>query len=321
MSQLVIGVAASHSTIMNTNWDAVSDQAGPLAFRDGLEEARARLERAQPDTIIVVGSNHFRGMFLDLMPSFTIGVGECSGTGEADTPAGPLPVDQALAREIAFSLSAADFDIAFSLRLNVDHGITHGLQYLVPTLDIPIVPIVVNSFAPPLPSLKRCVSLGGMLRESVAGDGQDRRIAVVASGGLSHNLPWPKWFNASSDQDRFLVEAFLEGRNDWQKYDDRRRTITRSGEARINPSFDRACLDALRNQDLAKITSYTNEEFEELAGNGGQEIRSWLIAAAALGGAVETLAYAPVPEWLTGMGVAVMSSAGNGSSQREGLLS
>ena len=43
------------------------------------------------------------------------------------------------------------------------------------------------------------------------------------------------------------------------------------------------------------------------AGNGGNEIRGWLVLAAACGDAPgETLAYSAMPEWKTGMGVAVI---------------
>jgi 2,3-dihydroxyphenylpropionate 1,2-dioxygenase len=310
MSNFIVGVGASHSTMMNTDWDRVSGIAGVQDYRRALDTARDIVQDARADVVIVVGSNHFRGMFLDLMPAFTIGVAECDGTGEAQTPKGALPVDEDLAREIAWSMTEREFDIAFSLRLTVDHGITHSLQYLVPDLDIPIVPIVVNSFAPPLPTLQRCVAFGHALGEIVANDGLSKRVVVIASGGLSHHLPWPKWFESLNETDRFLVEAFLEGRSEWERYEERRRSITRAGEPRISPDFDRAFLEEMREGRLDDVARYSSEDVERLAGNGGQEIRSWVIAAAALGARCDTLAYAPVPELLTGLAVAAMRPAG-----------
>ena len=44
-------------------------------FRAGLHKAAELIARAEPDAVIVIGSNHFRGFFLDLMPAITIGVG------------------------------------------------------------------------------------------------------------------------------------------------------------------------------------------------------------------------------------------------------
>ncbi|MEQ4306055.1 2,3-dihydroxyphenylpropionate 1,2-dioxygenase [Plantactinospora sp. B6F1] len=312
MSEVVLGVGASHSTLMNTHWDEVADQPDAIGFRDGLTEAAALVADARPDAVVVIGSNHFRGFFLDLMPAVTVGVAECVGAGESGTPGGPLPVDTGLARHLVDSLLDNEFDAAFSLRLQVDHGITHSLQYLVPGLDVPIVPIVLNMFAPPLPTLRRCHRLGEQLGRAIATDGRDKRVVVIASGGLSHRLPWPKWFETFSDDDRFLVEAWLNGRTSWTEYEVRRRQIIRAAEADINPDFDRRFLDLLATGRLDEIVGYDNDRVEAEAGNGGQEIRSWVAMAAAVGPAQgRTLGYAPIPQWLTGMGVAVLSPGGD----------
>lgn len=304
MSSIVLGIGASHSTLMNTHWDEVGDDPGALSFRAGLEAARDVLAEARPDALVIIGSNHFRGMFLDLMPAITVGVGEVIGAGEAKTPEGPLPADPELARHLVDTLSS-DFDLAFSLRMQVDHGITHSYQHLVPALDVPIVPVVVNVFAPPLPSLRRCHALGEAIGRAIRNDGRDKRVAVIASGGLSHRLPWPKWFEALSDDDRFLVEAWLEGRNSWHQYEVRRRQIIRAAKPDINPDFDRRFLAALESGDLSEFVGMSDEEIDEQAGNGAQEIRSWVAMSAAVGPARGTThAYAAIPEWLTGMAVA-----------------
>lgn len=312
MSELVLGVGASHSTLMNTHWDEVDDLPAAHRFRDGLAQARDALAAARPDAVVMIGSNHFRGMFLDLMPAFTVGVGEVLGAGEAGTPGGPLPVDTVVARRIVDGLVADGFDPAFSLRLTVDHGITHSLQHLLPALDVPIVPIVINMFAPPLPSLHRCHQLGSALGAVLRADGEDERVAVIASGGLSHRLPWPKWFAALSDDDRFLVEAWLNGRTSWGDYEVRRRQIIRAAESDINEEFDAWFLRLLETGDLSALIDRTDGQIEHEAGNGAQELRSWVAMAAALtspAGPVtgRTLAYGPVPNWLTGMGVSLLT--------------
>lgn len=315
MSEIVLGVAASHSTLMNTHWADVDHVPGAHAFRDGLGAARDALAAARPDAVVVLGSNHFRGMFLDLMPAFTVGVGEVLGAGEAGTPGGPLPVDTVLARQLVDGLVADGFDPAFSLRLTVDHGITHALQYLLPELTVPIVPVVMNMFAPPLPSLRRSHDLGARIGELLRADGTDRRVAVIASGGLSHHLPWPKWTETLSDDDRFLVEAWLNGRTSWKDYEVRRRQIILAAEPDINPDFDREFLDLITSGDAARVDALlrrTDEDLEEEAGNGAHEIRSWLAMAAAVGAPGRpatgtTLAYADMPQWLTGMGAVVLN--------------
>ncbi len=317
MSELVLGIGASHSTLMNTHWEEVDHLPEAHHFREGLGRAAERLAAARPDAIIVIGSNHFRGLFLDLMPAVTIGVGECIGAGEAGTPGGPLPVDTELAREITFGLVERGFDPAFSLRLNVDHGITHGLQHLTPALDIPIVPVVVNMFAPPLPGLRRVHELGMAVGDIVRSATGGKRVAVIASGGLSHQLPWPKWFAAMSEDDRFLVDAWLNGRDSWSEFEVRRRQIVRAAAPRINAEFDREFLGMLEVGELEPVLALSSAELEERAGNGAQEIRSWIAMAAALGDfRASTLAYAPIGAWLTGMGVVVAEPAAQSQPQQ-----
>jgi 2,3-dihydroxyphenylpropionate 1,2-dioxygenase len=312
MSSIVLGLAASHSTLMNTHWAEVDHLPEAHAFRDGLGAARDLLAAARPDAVVVIGSNHFRGMFLDLMPSYTVGVSEVLGAGEALTPEGPLPVDTELARSVVDTMVTQGFDPAFSLRLTVDHGITHSLQHLVPDLDVPIVPVVVNMFAPPLIPLRRAHGLGQAIGAAVRGDGQDKRVAVIASGGLSHRLPWPAWFAAASEDDRFLVEAWLNGREDWGRYEVRRREIIRAAKPDVNAEFDRWFLSLVEAGDLTPVLDHSNAAIEAEAGNGAQEIRSWIAMAAAVGpGTGRTLAYADVPEWLTGMGVAALFPEGS----------
>lgn len=316
MSSVVLGVGASHSTLMNTHWDEVADNEGALSFRAGLDEARAAIAAARPDAIVIIGSNHFRGMFLDLMPAITIGVGDCIAAGEAGTPAGPLPVDTDLARVITWSLVEQGFDPAFSLRLNVDHGITHSLQYLVPDLDVPIVPIVLNMFAPPLLPLPRCAALGAALGAVIRADAAGKRVVVIGSGGLSHRLPWPKWFNTLSDDDRFLAEAWLNGRDSWRDYEVRRRQIVRAAPAVINTDFDRSFLRMLEDGDFSEVVRMSNQEIEDVAGNGAQEIRSWITMAAALGEfRGRTVVYSPLEPWLTGMGISVLEPEATGMAR------
>ena len=307
MSKVVLGVGASHSTLMNTHWDAVEDLAAATAFRDALYEARDFIAEQNPDVAIIIGSNHFRGFWLDLLPAFTIGVGECIASGESGTPKGPQSVDTDLARHLCTSVVDAGFDPAFSVKLQIDHGISHAIQYLLDGIEIPIVPVVVNMFAPPLPTLARAEQLGAALGAAVAGDGASRNVVVIGSGGLSHRLPWPRWYDPHSADDEFMVEAWTEGRNEWEKYDPRRREIIRAASAGISPDWDLEFLGRLAAGELSHYAGYTTERIEAEAGNGAQEVRSWLMMAAAAGhGPGRTLTYQAIDQWLTGMGVAIV---------------
>ncbi|GAB2898390.1 DODA-type extradiol aromatic ring-opening family dioxygenase [Streptomyces mayteni] len=308
MTEIVLGVGASHSTLMNTHWEETFHKDRAERFRDALGAARDALAAARPDTVILVGSNHFRGFWLDLIPSFTLGVGECVANGESGTPKGPQPVDVPLARHLADSLvGGGRFDVAFSARLRIDHGQSHAIQYLLEGLDVEIVPLVVNMFAPPLPTLERCDRLGRAIREAVLVFPGDRRVAVIGSGGLSHRLPWPDWRDPHGDDEEFMVGAWLDGRENWARYDARRREIVRAAEAAIAPEFDEEFLSWLERGELWRVTALGTEELGARAGNGAQEVRSWLLMAALLGHAPgRRLAYEQLPEWLTGMAVAVV---------------
>lgn len=320
MSRIVLGVGASHSTLMNTHWDAVVHRDRAERFRDALAWARDAIAAARPDIVLIAGSNHFRGFWLDLIPAFTLGVGEVVASGESGTPKGPQRVEPDYARGLLGSLAEQGFDVALSARLQIDHGQSHAIQYLLDGCDVPVIPLVVNVFAPPLPTMGRCFDLGSAVRQAVESDGEARRVVVIASGGLSHRLPWPTWYAPEGEDEEFMVEAWLEGRANWAQYDPRRREIIRAATASIEPEFDRRFLAAFTAGDVSEYTAMTSDEVEKAAGNGAQELRTWLVAAGAVGPCTgRVLAYEPLPEWLTGMGVAVLDPADSTSATSEGI--
>ncbi|MBM4480417.1 catechol 1,2-dioxygenase [Prescottella equi] len=311
MAKLVLGVGASHSTLMNTHWEETTHKAEAERFRAALGAARDRIAEARPDVVVLLGSNHFRGFWLDLIPPFTLGVGECIASGESGTPKGPQNVDVDLARHLADEVvEGGEFDLAFSARLQIDHGQSHAIQYLLAGLDVPIVPLVVNVFAPPLPTFGRCEGLALALRDAIASYPGDTRVAVIASGGLSHRLPWPDWRDPHGEDEDFMVQAWLDGRENWSDYDVRRRQIIRAAEAAISPEFDDRILDLFAVGKAGELAGYTSAAIEAEAGNGAQELRTWLMMAAMMDYIpAERIAYESIPEWLTGMGVVVLDPA------------
>lgn len=321
-SKIVLGIGASHTTLMNTHWERVDHLETAHRFRNALTEAAALLHASNPDVVVVVGSNHFRGFWLDLMPAFTVGVGEVVSSGEHGTPKGTLPSDPQLGHHICNGLMQRGFDIAFSSRLTIDHGISHAVQWIVEHHEappVPIVPIVVNCFAPPLPSLKRSQAFGEALGAVIREFPQGKRVAVIGTGGLSHTLPFPDWRAPQSEDDAFLVDSWESGRGRWQEFETRRRQILVNAPPRLNEDFDRRFLELITTGHAGEFADrIADEELIKLAGNGAAEFRSWLIMAAALGARPgRTLAYSPMPQWLTGMAVAVIAA----ESQRPGELS
>jgi hypothetical protein len=71
----------------------------------------------------------------------------------------------------------------------------------------------------------------------------------------------------------------------------------------LDIAFDRWFIDALEGGDIDAVLDLTEAEIGE-AGNGAQEIRSWLVAAgAAWPEHGRLLTYQPIEEWITGFAV------------------
>src|SRR3546814_11172903 len=66
---------------------------------------------------------------------------------------------------------------------------------------LPIVPLALNTYyAPNQPTPRRCYALGQAIRRAVESYPEDIKVAVIASGGLSH-------FVVDEELDRGLIEA------------------------------------------------------------------------------------------------------------------
>ena len=61
MAKIVLGIGASHSTLMNTHWEETTHKAEAERFRDALYLSREKIAASKPDVVLILGSNHFRG--------------------------------------------------------------------------------------------------------------------------------------------------------------------------------------------------------------------------------------------------------------------
>ncbi|WP_230598263.1 MULTISPECIES: catechol 1,2-dioxygenase [Nocardiaceae] len=217
-------------------------------------------------------------------------------------------MDVDLARHLANDMvEGGAFDPAFSARLQIDHGQSQAIQNLLDGIYVPIVPIVVNVFAPPLPTFARCREFAAALRESLERESSSKRVVVIESGGLSHRLPWPDWREPHGDDEDFMVQARLDGRDNWSQYDIRRREIIRAAQSSITPSFDDYVLRLFEKGNADEMADYSTDYVEKEAGNGAQELRTWLMMSTLLRDvAGERVAYEAIPEWLTGMGITIL---------------
>ena len=150
-----------------------------------MKQVREQVEKAEPDVIIEVDSDHFVNFFYNNLPSFCIGMAEEAQGPQEDwcpmpryTVRGHVPLAKAL-----FKYGVNDkFDLAAAHELRLDHSLTVPLHFLNPGMRLPVVPIYTNGFASPLPLATRCVALGRMVRRFIdAWEGKER-IALIASG-------------------------------------------------------------------------------------------------------------------------------------------
>jgi hypothetical protein len=274
MGKIVAGVACSHVPFMASpkQWERLPEDER-THLRSGFERARKIIEDSHPDVLITFADDHFDRCFYDNLPAFLVGVGEeAAGPAIAgfEIPQVRLPIAGDLARYIVREGLEGGVDFAYSEELALDHAEIAPMMHLTPRWDIPIIPIVVNAFAPPMPSPKRCFDVGVFVGKCVERWPEKTRVAVLGTGGLSHWVGPPQ-------------------------------------TGRINEEFDRWFLDCLVNRKIDEVTGrYARyEELETVAGNGGHEIRDWLAAAGAVPPELrpEILAYKPLKPWSTGTGI------------------
>ncbi len=216
-----------------------------------------------------------------------------------------MPVASELAWSVQAGLAAADFDVSLSYSLTVDHGVVQGYEMITGGTSLPMVPIVVNTAAPPLPSLDRCQALGRALGEAIRGSGFGGQVLVAASGGLSHLLPSNDPRDPSVDATK--KASLIHGRQDAHAFaavrEPRVRAMGGDPSARVNPDWDGWFLEQLVAGDARSIAELGHHGLQQEAGSGGHEIRCWLVGHAAVGRPLVWTSYEAVPEWITGMGI------------------
>ncbi|WP_113699888.1 2,3-dihydroxyphenylpropionate 1,2-dioxygenase [Nonomuraea lactucae] len=304
MSEIVGLVGMSHSPFATLLPPREPTWPGGRFLADAARVAEA-VARLAPDAVVVIGPDHFHANFYDVMPPFVLGVEEAVGFGDFGSRSGPLPVATQLAWSIRDMLADAGFDLSLSYSLTVDHGVVQSYEMVSGGAEIPLVPMVVNTAAPPLPGLSRCVQLGAALGSVIRASAFAGRVLIVASGGLSHWLPSNDPRDPSVDGAR--REAVIHGRADTRAFAAAREPLVRAmggdPNARVNADWDRWFLERLGAPDLTPVSALSDEDIEEHAGRGGHEIRTWLIGLAAVARPFVWTSYEPVPEWITGMGI------------------
>jgi 2,3-dihydroxyphenylpropionate 1,2-dioxygenase len=275
-------VCASHSPGKERD----VEQAFGRRFRSALTAAAERVQRFDPDVVVVFGGDHRRA-FRHVVPAFGVAI-SASILAEGGHPAGALDVPSGLARRLCEHLLSAGFDVAACRDIELDHAFAQPIRDLVGELAAkPVIPVPVNCATAPLPLGRRVADFGRELGRFL--DGLDERVLVIGTGGLSHSPPSLEvdaYDLSDEDRARIISEGMADARN------------------KIRPDWDAEVLDAMSIWDVEALVRLVDTAHVR-AGAGANEVRTWLAAGAAGGGRpVAPLVYEPVPEWITGMAVA-----------------
>ncbi|WP_209125003.1 hypothetical protein [Alkalihalobacillus sp. BA299] len=305
MAEIIAGVAMSHSPMIMTNPEAGGEKGQRFISTAG--EMNKWLKEEGTDVLILVSDDHFNSYFYDHMPSFTVGIDECQGWGDWKLPKYEIPVQQDLAKHILNTGLENNLDLAFSMRMKVDHGHTQSIYFLNEELEVPCVPIAVNTAAPPLPTMDRCFQVGEVLRKAINSWDTDKKVALVASGGISHWVPIPK-IDSEKPEDQNLIHVLKNGRQEIDQLDEylkvRESRVTSLVSGPVNEEWDREFLDLVSSGNADALRKWDAAYIEDNGGNGGQEIRNWLVLLGALQDfKAEVAYYEPIPEWVTGMAI------------------
>jgi gallate dioxygenase len=258
MANIIGAIATSHTPTIgfakdrrlenDPIWKPIFDAYGPI---------RAWLAEKRADVLLTIYNDHVTSFFFDHYSPFALGVDDLyrpadEGGGARNVP--PLPGAPQLARSIGTSLFAEEFDISFFRGKSLDHGCFSPLSMLADpdgTWPWKVLPLQVGVLQFPIPTARRCYRLGAALSRAIRAYPDDLRVAIVATGGLSHQVHGERCgFN--------------------------------------NPEWDRQFLDLLETDPVA-LTNLTHAEYAERGGFEGAEVIMWLIMRGALTGRIRRL--------------------------------
>jgi protocatechuate 4,5-dioxygenase beta chain len=222
MASIVAVIASTHHPFYYRASTSTGAERPPFAdeWTRKILAFRATLTRANPDVLVMVGSDHFHQLWLDNMPQFLVGKAPFYDANwyneerEFGLPRMLLTGQEDLSAHILRAGLDAGFDLAFSNELRIDHSVTCPIITLRPEADLPIVPIYTNIFAPPLPQPARFVALGAAIRKIVEDWPSHMRVAIIGTGHLSLELGGPRQFGPHGPDpefDRRAVEWIAAG--------------------------------------------------------------------------------------------------------------
>jgi len=208
MGEIVAAVGTCHTPYMFTRPpDEKPEQLDQAAA--GMAELGKVLDETRPDVIIFMGSDHVETFSVTCIPTFAIIAGRRAIAKFAGREY-DLPVHREMAEDLLTKLVVDhSFDVAYSEDAELGHAFAVPFEHVIGKRDIPVIPFFTNVYVPPLPTPKRCAALGKAVADIIKG--RKERVAVIASGGMSHFPGTTKYLSPEFDFDRWLVAQFEAG--------------------------------------------------------------------------------------------------------------
>ncbi len=208
MGEIVAAVATCHAPQLFT-YPSDEDPAQLDASIAGMRELGKLLDETAPDVIIFVGSDHLETFSIGCVPTFAILAGN-RAIAEFAGRQFSLPIHREMAEDLLTRLVSAGFDLAYSEDAILGHAFAVPFEFVIGGRDIPVIPIHTNVYMPPLPTPRRCAALGHALAEAIAA--RSERVAIIASGGMSHYPGTWKYSQPEFEFDKWMI-AELEAGN------------------------------------------------------------------------------------------------------------
>jgi 2,3-dihydroxyphenylpropionate 1,2-dioxygenase len=170
---------------------------------------RGDMEQARPDVLIVVANDQFVNFFWNNIPTFFVTTAE-EVKGQFTRHKFHYRNHKDLGRAIVRQGMQQGIDFSYGEHIELQHTQVVPLYFLLREPKIPILPIYVNTWVDPVPSPRRCYQVGELIRK-VADDSKER-VAILATGGLSHFPGSPRIGEIDTQFDHKLLELMREGK-------------------------------------------------------------------------------------------------------------
>src|SRR5580700_8056861 len=143
-----------------------------------MRELGKDIQETKPDLAIIIGSDHLETFFLSSVPTFAVIAGERTNATFAGRDYS-IPTHLPFAEQMLDSLVVDGFDMAYSQDAVLGHSFAAVFEWVIGGRNIPLVPIFVNTYLPPLPSPRRAEALGKAIKKVI--DARPEKVAIIAS--------------------------------------------------------------------------------------------------------------------------------------------